>query len=61
MKNVNLGEVELIEVDIDEQFDKAKEYGIRGVPTLILVEDGKEVSRKSGVLSADKIEEFINA
>ena len=58
-KHVDLGEVELKEIDIDENMDMAKEYNIRGVPTLILLEDGTEVKRTSGVLMADKIEEFI--
>ena len=58
-KYVDLGDVELKEIDIDENMDMAKEYNIRGVPTLILLEDGAEVKRTSGVLMADKIEEFI--
>jgi thioredoxin-like negative regulator of GroEL len=58
-KNVNLGDVELVNVDIDEQVDKAKQYNIRGVPTMVLLEDGVEVKRISGVLVANQIEEFI--
>lgn len=58
-KNVNLGDVELKEIDVDVDFEEAKQYGIRGVPTLVLLEDGVEVKRHSGVLMADKIEEFI--
>ena len=38
----------------------AKQYNIRGVPTLVLLNDGVEVGRKSGVLMADKVEEFIH-
>jgi thioredoxin 1 len=59
MKNVDFGEVEVKEVDIDDNFDEAKKYNIRGVPTLVLLEDGVEVKRTSGVLMADKIKEFI--
>lgn len=59
-KHVDMGEVALKEVDIDENFDLAKQYGVRGVPTMVLLEDGKEVGRKSGVLMADQIEVFIN-
>ena len=57
---VELGDVKLIEIDVDEHPQKAAQYNIRGVPTMILVEDGFEVKRQSGVLMADKIEEFIN-
>ena len=59
MKYVDFGDVEVKEIDIDENFEEAKKYGIRGVPTLVLLEDGVEVKRTSGVLMADKIEEFI--
>lgn len=59
MKYVDFGDVEVKEIDIDENFEEAKQYGIRGVPTLVLMEDGVEVKRTSGVLMADKIEEFI--
>ena len=58
-KHVTLGDVELVSIDVDEQVDKAKEYNIRGVPTMVLLEDGIEVKRKSGVIMADQIEEFI--
>lgn len=59
LKHANLGDVELVEIDIDENSEKTAEFKIRGVPTLVLMEDGKELRRKSGVLMADQIEEFI--
>jgi thioredoxin 1 len=58
-KHVNLGDVELINIDIEEESAKTISYGVRGVPTLILLEDGVEIKRKNGVLMADQIEEFI--
>ena len=58
-KYVDFGDVEVVEIDIDESMDKAREYKVRGVPTLVLLEDGKEIKRTSGVLMADQIEEFI--
>ncbi|NBP03553.1 MAG: thioredoxin [Proteobacteria bacterium] len=58
-KYVNLGEVELINIDIEEQSEKTIQYGVRGVPTMVLLEDGVEIKRKTGVLMADQIEEFI--
>ena len=58
-KHVNMGDVELVSIDIEEDEATAIKYGIRGVPTLVLLEDDKEVKRKTGVLMADQIEEFI--
>ncbi len=60
LKHVDFKDVELKEIDIDENIEEAKKYGIRGVPTLVLLNDGVEVGRKSGVLMANKIEEFIH-
>lgn len=48
------------EIDIDNNFELAKQYGIRGVPSLILVEeDGKEVKRISGALMEKQLLEFL--
>ena len=58
-KYVDLGDVTLKEYDIDENSDEANKFSIRGVPTLVLMKDGVEVKRKTGVLMADQIEEFI--
>ena len=59
MKYVDFGDVEVKEVDIDENFEEAQKFNIRGVPTLVLLEDDVEIKRTSGVLMADQIEEFI--
>ena len=60
MKNVDFKDVELKEIDIDENIEEAKKYSIRGVPTMVLLNDGVEVARKSGMMPADKVEEFIH-
>lgn len=38
----------VFDVNTDEDQDSAIKYGIRGVPTFIVFEDGKEVKRVSG-------------
>lgn len=54
------GGVEIQEIDIDENKDAVAEYGIRGVPTCVLLDDdGKEIRRKSGVMMIDEFNEFI--
>jgi thioredoxin 1 len=54
---LNVDEIQLI--DIDENPDFAYEYGIRGIPTLILYEDGSEVRRTSGSLTKEQLIQFI--
>jgi len=47
-------------VDIDENMELAKQYGIRGVPTMVLVDDeGKEIKRQSGVMMEAQLLEFL--
>jgi len=48
--------IEIEEVDINTNPELTQEYRVRGVPTLVLVEDDKEVKRKVGVMTA---EEFL--
>ena len=40
-------------IDIDEQQDLAIQYGVRSVPTLIAVDNNKEVKRIVGVKAKD--------
>ena len=48
------------EVDIDANMALAKQYGIRGVPTLVIVDDeGKEVKRQSGMMTEAQLLEFL--
>ena len=48
-------------VDIDAQQDVAIEYGIRGVPTLVKVDNnGNITGRMVGVKAKNLVEEFIN-
>ena len=36
-------------INVDEEQDLAAQYGIRSIPTTILVENGQEIERKIGV------------
>lgn len=52
--------VDIREIDIDEELDLAAQYNIRSVPTMVVLENGTEVRRKSGTLNKTQIKEFIN-
>ena len=48
-------------IDIDEDQSKAMLYNVRGVPTMVLIDDmGNEVKRVSGYKNKDQILEFLN-
>ena len=54
------GDVTIENIDIDEQRERAVEYGVRGVPTCILLDaEGKEVGRKVGMMMIDEFEKFV--
>ncbi|PSR87648.1 Thioredoxin like [Actinidia chinensis var. chinensis] len=41
-------DVEFIKIDVDELSDVAKEFGVRAMPTFVLLKQGKEVDRVVG-------------
>jgi len=52
----NLGEeITIIKIDVDKNQPLASKYQVRGVPTMILFQDGKQLWRQSGVLSKQEI------
>lgn len=38
----------LVSVNVDQEQETAEQYGVRGIPTLILLEDEVEVARHTG-------------
>lgn len=52
----NLGErITIIKIDVDKNEQLASKYQVRGVPAMILFQNGKQLWRQSGVLSKDEI------
>lgn len=54
------GKAKVVKVNTDENQDLAAQYGIRGIPTLILFKDGKPVERVVGVQSKPALSERLN-
>ena len=48
-------EVEIYKVNIDEQMDLAKKYGVTRLPTLLYFKNGKMVKEQVGVLSPEEL------
>lgn len=53
-------ETPIEEIDIDEQEELAIQYQIRSVPTLVMLDDDKEVKRVTGMQSSTQLEAWIN-
>ena len=56
----NLGErISIIKIDVDKNQAVATQYQVRGVPTMILFQNGKQLWRQSGVISKEEIIKII--
>jgi thioredoxin 1 len=55
-----VGKVKVAKLDIDSNPASPSQYGVRGIPTLILFKDGKVTSTKIGAMPASKLREWIS-
>ena len=52
----NLGErITILKIDVDKNQELSSKYQVRGVPTMILFQNGKQLWRQSGVLTKEEI------
>ncbi|WP_150452332.1 thioredoxin [Arenibacter lacus] len=51
--------VKIIKIDVDNNAALASKYQVRGVPTILLFKNGKQLWRGSGVLQKDEIVNII--
>ncbi len=49
----------VVKVNVDDNTATAQRYGIKGIPTLILFSQGKEIERVVGATSKDSISRMI--
>lgn len=50
----------IVKVNIDENPDKASEYGVEVVPTMIVFRDGKIVNRTEGYMPKDDVIDLLS-
>ncbi len=51
---VNFGKV-----DMEENQPLGTKHSVRALPTLLILKDGEEVARKSGLMSKDELKDWI--
>jgi thioredoxin 1 len=54
------GKVKVVKVDVDRNQALAAKFGVRGIPTLLVLKNGQEVDRMVGVQAKAVIEAKLN-
>jgi thioredoxin 1 len=50
----------VVKVNIDENPDLARQFGVRSIPTLLLFQDGKVKSQRVGSLRRPELDAFLD-
>ena len=53
------GLVDFLFIDADTELEMLENFGIKSVPTYILIEDGKEIKRMNGTKTREQFLDFI--
>ncbi len=51
--------VKICKVNVDEQPELSKRFGVMSIPTLILFKDGKQVDKSVGLIDLDTLKDFV--
>ena len=52
-------DVKIVSVNIDNEEDLARQYGVMSIPCLVLIENGQEKRRNVGLMPKDDVKRFI--
>ena len=61
LKKMMGDELKIVKIDVDRNPAVSQEFGISGVPTLILFKKGTILWRQSGVVPANQLRDIIRA
>jgi thioredoxin 1 len=53
--------VKIVKMNIDENPETPSKFGVRGIPTMILFKDGKQLAVKVGVQPKNTLQDWINS
>lgn len=51
--------INIVKVNVDDNPKTASDYGVRSIPTLLLIKDGKTVDTLIGLVPKERLEAFI--
>lgn len=54
------GKIEIEKINVDENPQKASEFGVMSIPTYVILKDGKEVGRRIGVTAKQELLKLLS-
>lgn len=54
-------DINIVKVNVDENQQLAVEYGIRGIPALLVFDNGKQVASRAGFMPKDALVDWIKS
>lgn len=49
-----------IKIDTEKEKAITKKYHVKGVPSVVILRDGKEIARKSGSMTVQEFQDFLD-
>ena len=53
-------DVKVGKINIDEEFERARQFGISSIPTLMVLKEGRIVRQSTGAMPKNKILDMLN-
>lgn len=53
--------LKVVKMNIDDSPETPTNFGVRGIPTLIMFKDGQAVATHSGAMTKSKLAEWVNS
>jgi thioredoxin 1 len=54
------GLIDFLYVDVDTEIEMSEQFGVRSIPTFILIKDGLEIKRMAGAKNREEFLEFVD-
>ena len=53
-------DIKIVKINVDEEGELARRFGVMGIPTMVLFKDGNEVKKNVGFMSLDELSGWID-
>lgn len=55
------GEIEFVQVDVEENNEKAQEFNVMSIPTFVIMKGDKEIDRRMGAMPKEALVDWLNS